>query len=111
MSELKRVFVQIGPSHVAEGFYTVRRGVLSMEGCGPDGNPVTWEDGTPITHKLRPNDNPDSIARILTRKIRKMFLGERVPGFNRIIEYSNAGEQMQHGAGFDRALAYSDWKY
>jgi hypothetical protein len=91
-----RVFVQIrkpdGPGdhgHVSEGFYIVEGATLIM----------TRGDGTPVDerlyrHELRDGENPEAIAQVLTRKIRRQKLGitdDSPDGFNRPLRYGAQG--------------------
>lgn len=93
MTEIKGVSVQLqrptGPDDVGritEGFYTVSGNVLTM----------TYADGSPVegfTFTLKPDDDAESIARVLTRKVRRQVLGltEEGEAFNRQISYANTG--------------------
>lgn len=86
---IRRVLAQISETQVAEGFYTVKGNVLTMV-WWPDGEPIEIDDA-PVTAKISSKSNPDTIARILTKRIRKSLRGERVEGFDRVIDYSRDG--------------------
>lgn len=85
-SEIKRVFAQISENEVTEGFYKLKGNVLTMVWY-PDGEPVLLGDA-PVTAKVQPGANPDAVARMLAKRIRKAFRGETVEGFNRRLEYT-----------------------
>ena len=85
---IKRVLAQISETQVAEGFYTLKGNRLTM--VWPDGKPVELDD-VPVTAEISSNLNPDAVARKLTKKIRTALRGERVEGFDRVIEYSRDG--------------------
>lgn len=93
MSEIRRVLCYITPDRVAEGFYTFDGETIMM--MGDDGNgkwsPVLVDD-EPVTERVTP-ENVVAVAKVLTKRIRKAFLGEQVEGFGRghRIEYSNEG--------------------
>lgn len=91
-----RVFVQIrkpdspgDQGQVSEGFYIVEGTTLVM--TRGDGTPV---DDRQYRHELREGDNPDAIAQVLTRKIRRQKLGitdDSPDGFNRPLRYGTQG--------------------
>jgi hypothetical protein len=97
--EVKRVSVQLrlptatDVGQVTEGFYVVRDGLLTL--TRPDGSPLVTKDGTPLnkSHTLKPNDNPESIAQVLTRKARRELLGltEAQEAFSRPLQYATVG--------------------
>jgi hypothetical protein len=91
-----RVIVQIrkpdgidDTGQISEGFYIVEDATLIM----------TRGDGTPVDerlyrHELRDGDNPEAIAQVLTRKIRRQKLGltdDSPEGFNRPLRYGRQG--------------------
>lgn len=73
----------------------------------PDGEPVRVDDVSTFTAKIKPGDDPNMIARRLTKKIRKAFRGDRIDGFDRPIDYNNPVPTGETGIGFNRALNYS----
>lgn len=84
------------PGQVTNGFYVVEDGVLIM--TKPDGKPHSGPDGKPIQnkthrHTLRPGDNPDAIASVLTKKIRRETLGltEEQESFRGKLKYGPLG--------------------
>lgn len=87
MPEIKEVIAQISPSQICEGFYTLEDGVLTM--VHPDGKPV--EDGL-FKHSMKPGDNEEAIAKMLTKKVRAHLRGDLVEGFSRDIEYPRQGQ-------------------
>lgn len=89
MPEIQLVYAQLGNNRVAEGFYTLSDGLLTM--VYRNGRPVVLEDGSTVTHQMRPDDNARSIAVVLTKEIRKKLLKELIPGFGREIDYPSAG--------------------
>jgi hypothetical protein len=96
MTKVNHVFVQIrkpdsadDTGQVSEGFYIVDGTTLIM--TRGDGTPV---DGRMYRHELRDGENPEAIAQVLTRKIRrqKLGLGDGSPeGFNRPLRYGRQG--------------------
>lgn len=82
------VLVQIAPNQITYGFYTLSGNRLTM--CHDDGEPVDI-NGMTFTHDMRANDNPDSIAAVLTGKIRKLMMGEKIEGFNDVLAYPREG--------------------
>lgn len=89
MPEVHYVQAQIGHNRVAEGFYTVENGVLTM--VYNDGEPVRLEDGSRVEHTLRPDENARKVAGRLTVKVRKALMGETVEGFSSPIDYPSSG--------------------
>jgi hypothetical protein len=89
MPEIHYLQVQIGRNRVAEGFYTIANGLLTM--VYSDGEPVMLDDGSRVEHHLQPEDNVRKVAGHLTIKIRKALMGERVEGFSSPIDYPPAG--------------------
>jgi hypothetical protein len=87
MPEIKEVAAQIGPNQICEGFYTLEGDILTM--VHPDGKPV--EDGA-FKHLMKPGDNEEAIAKMLTKKVRAHLRGEIVEGFSRNIEYPAQGQ-------------------
>lgn len=85
-SEVRRVFIHLGPDHVAEGFYTFDGSTLRM--VFANGEPVTLDD-EPVTETLPicSADHVEAVAKKLTRRIRKWALGETVEGFGRALTY------------------------
>jgi hypothetical protein len=88
MFRMRHVFAQITPDQVAEGFYVIRENTITM--VYGDGNPVQLDDA-PVTAKIPPGGNPDSIARVLTKRIRKALRGEKVEGFDAPLQYPADG--------------------
>lgn len=90
MTTAREVTIQIrAPSATSEGqvstgYYIVENGVLIM--TRPDGEPVSE---TLYRHTLRPNDDAQSIASVLTRKVRRELSG--LSDFNRPLEYKPQG--------------------
>jgi hypothetical protein len=92
MPEIKRVFAQVAPNQVSEGFYTIEGGLLTM--VLPDGSPVNLgskEFPRLVSHAMRPEDNERSIAVVLTKQVRTHFRGDKVEGFSDPITYQPAG--------------------
>jgi hypothetical protein len=95
----KRVFVTTGPNQVEEGFYTVDGSKITMTYA--NGENVMLHETEPVTATAEPH-MIEAVARALTRKIRKLALGESVPGFGR-------GETIGTNPapdGFGRTLNY-----
>lgn len=96
---IHRVYAQIKPSkgndpgQVSEGYYTIADGVLTM--TRPDGEPVkNPAEHTLYQHRLGPNDSPDVIAVVLTKKVRLHMKGiftDESTSFNRTLEYRSEG--------------------
>jgi hypothetical protein len=96
VTNVNRVWVQIRKpdgdgdhGQVSEGFYIVEGATLIM--TRGDGSPV---DERLYRHELRDGENPEPIARMLTKTIRrqKLGLGDDSPdGFNRPLRYRPQG--------------------
>jgi hypothetical protein len=95
MTAVRNVHVQLArPSkaspdgRVTEGFYIIDGETLVM--TKPNGGPV---DETRFRHRLGPNDDPEAIARVLTKRIRleKLGMTEDQASFRRPLEYSRGG--------------------
>lgn len=89
MPEIHYIQVQIGRNRVAEGFYTLKDGLLTM--VYNDGEPVALQDGSRVEHRIKPDENARRIAGQLTIKVRKSLMGETVEGFSGPIDYPPAG--------------------
>lgn len=78
---------------VTEGFYVVQDGVLSL--TDDDGDPLMGKNGVPVVkrHVLKPGDNAEAIARVLTKKARREILGltETQESFGRKLGYQPNG--------------------
>lgn len=97
MPKIHEVIVQVrAPSgrpddygQATSGFYTIdddRRLTMTDE----NGVPVRRKNGELWTHLLKDSDNPELIARILTKQIRTSLHGDSA-GFNRRIVYQPLG--------------------
>lgn len=89
MPEIKSIIAYIGPNQITEGFYTLNGDTLTM--VHADGNAVRMADASAVTHIIKPSDNVEAIAKMLTKKIRTHFRGELVEGFSRNLEYPSQG--------------------
>ena len=58
--------------------------------CFDDGTPVILDDGERVTFELQ-GQEPDVMARILTKEIRAQLNNELVPGFSRDLDYPANG--------------------
>lgn len=97
--KVERVTVQLrrpvgtDPGEVAEGFYTIRDGVLTM--VNKLGGPLVDKNDQPVGKpcKLGPNDSADAIARVLTKQIRRQILGMTATeeSFSRKLRYPDGG--------------------
>ncbi len=101
MSDVKRVFVTLGPDRVQEGFYTFDGDQITM--VYANGEPLVMDE-VPVTATATP-DTVEPIARMLTRRIRKWALGNSVPGFGR--GESIGGRSQNTSSGFERDITYS----
>ncbi len=81
---IKQVNCYIGPNQISEGFYTIDDSKIAMVYL--DGQPVMIND-TAVEHFLRDGENEETIAKMLTRRIRSHFRGSSVEGFDRQLEY------------------------
>jgi len=95
MPDVKSVTIQVrtpsGPGdtgQVSFGFYVVENGLLTM--TDGDGKPVRRRDGDLMQRKLKPGDDAETIARILTRNFRMHVQGDSA-GFNRRLDYKPLG--------------------
>lgn len=86
-SEIRRCHAQVGKNQITEGFYTIEGETLTM--VYADGRPVIV-DGQRVTANTKGMD-ARSLAVVLTKGIRSKLTGERVPGFNRALDYENGG--------------------
>lgn len=89
MPEIHYVQAQIGKNRVAEGFYTIDSGVLTM--VFSDGLPVLLPDGSRVTHQLTDGEVPKAVAQRLTVQVRKALVGGAVDGFSSPIQYPSLG--------------------
>lgn len=56
------------------------------------GNTMRQEKtGEPYSLKLQPGDDPEALARVMTRKIHEAITGKGMAHFNRTIRYPNVG--------------------
>jgi hypothetical protein len=92
MSDVQRVQVYLshptGPDDLGQvtfGFFKVEDGVLIM--TDEQGNPMRKINGEIFSRKLGPDDNPCSIAGVLTKEIRRELYGDL--DFHRPIKYPN----------------------
>lgn len=76
------------PGQVSDGFYTITDGVLTM--TRPDGEPVDPEQ---FRHTLKPGDDANAIAGMLTHRVRKILLGitDEQAAFGRRLDYPSSG--------------------
>lgn len=92
MSDVRHVVCQIRPAtaddlgQVSDGFYVIEGQTLTM--TGPDGEPVKAGEHI-YQHQLREGDNPDAIARVLTKQIRQALTS--ATDFQRRLRYPRAG--------------------
>ena len=92
--EVHHVFCLIGPNQVCDAYYVIENDTLTL--TYRDGEPVTVPpDGRSMSAKLSPESNADAVAKVLTRKLRKIVYAEAVEGFNRVIEYPREGDTPQ----------------
>ena len=78
MDTPKSVVVHLGPNRFTVGYYLIEGNELHM--LGPDGEIAR-------TCTLKPDDNPQAIASVLTKEIRKQLRQEVVEGFNDPLEF------------------------
>lgn len=102
MTDVRRVFITLGPDRVEEGFYTLDGDKITMTYA--NGVPLLMDDDEPVTATATP-DMIEPVARALTRRIRGWALGGSVPGFGR--GESISGRTARTSDGFDRNLSYS----
>lgn len=89
MSEVYSVLTQIAPARITTGHYIIENERLVM--TFPDGKPV---DADRFSALLRPGDDPEAIARVLTKKVRTYLMGfteEEDAFFNRDLVYEKIG--------------------
>lgn len=103
MTDVKRVFITLGPDRVQEGFYTLHGDKITMTYA--NGEPVLMDADEPVTATAAPG-MVEPVARALTRRIRRWALGDSVPGFGR--GESAGGRTGREFDGFDRELVYSE---
>lgn len=103
MTDIRRVFITLGPDRVEEGFYTLDGDTITM--VYANGEPVMMYEDVPVTARVVPADMIEPIARSLTRRIREWALGSSVPGFGK--GESIGGRTVRGSDGFDRELSYS----
>jgi len=97
MFEIKSVVVTTakptGPGdlgQVAEGFYTVANGILTM--CDPDGRPLRDDNtGRRREIKLLPGDVPAQEAKRMTLRHHREANRDGMAGFGRTIRYPDRG--------------------
>lgn len=89
MPEIKYVMAYIGPNQITEGFYTIEDGLITM--VRPDGGVVKMGDDSLVQHQLKDGESEEAIAKVLTKQIRKHFLGDIVEGFSRDLHYQPLG--------------------
>ena len=103
MTDIKRVFITLGPDRVQEGFYTLAGDKITM--VYANGEPVMIDEDEGVTATAAPN-MIEPVARALTRKIRTWAIGGSVPGFGR--GESIGDRTMRNSDGFERALTYQN---
>jgi hypothetical protein len=81
VTDVRRVFISLGPDRVEEGFYTVDDTTITMTYA--NGEPVIMDGDEPVTATAATPDLIEPVARALTRRIRGWALGASVPGFGR----------------------------
>jgi hypothetical protein len=101
VTDIKRVFISLGPDRVEEGFYTLDGDKITMTYA--NGEPVLMDGDEPVTAIATP-DMIEPVARALTRRIRKWAIGDSVPGFGR--GESIGGRATRASDGFDRDIVY-----
>jgi len=90
MPEINKVTIYLrapsgyDPGQVSFGYYTLEGNKLTM--TDGDGKPFRRASGDAVQHTLRPGDNPDSIACVLARDLRKQLHGDSA-GFWRRIDW------------------------
>jgi hypothetical protein len=80
VTDVRRVFISLGPDRVEEGFYSLDGDTITMTYA--NGEPVLMDGDEPMTATATP-DMVEPVARALTRRIRGWALGASVPGFGR----------------------------
>jgi hypothetical protein len=85
VTTIRGVTIQLTPDSVAEGFYTYDGETVTM--VKRDGSPADIDD-EPVTEASHP-DHVTTVARRLTRKIRKSLMGGTPEGFG-------AGESVRY---------------
>ena len=89
----KRVTIQIrapkedDPGQISYGYYTIEGDVLTMTDSE---KPVRRTNGDLVTDRLQPGDDPDAVARRLTKEFRRHIHGDDA-GFNRLLNYKRGG--------------------
>lgn len=80
---------QVDPGRVSYGFYTIADGLMTM--TDSDGSPMRdIKTGEVFTHRLRDGEDAEPVARALTKKIRRMLVGDN-SAFNKPLNYAKAG--------------------
>lgn len=101
-SEVRRVFITLGPDRVEQGFYTLAADKITM--VYANGEPVVMDgEDEPVTATAEP-DMVEPVARALTRRIRKWAIGDSVAGFGR--GESIGGRSNRTSDGFGRDIVY-----
>lgn len=103
MTDVKRVFITLGPNRVEQGFYALEGDQITMTYA--NGEPVLMDGDEPVTATAAPN-MVEPVARALTRRIRTWALGGSVPGFGP--GESIGGRTGREFDGFGRELVYSE---
>jgi hypothetical protein len=95
MSEVKEVTAILsnptGRDEVGQityGFYTIEGQKLTM--TDGEGTPVRRKNGDLVQHTLGEGENPDDVARRLTKDFRRHIHGDS-PDFNRPLSYPKRG--------------------
>jgi hypothetical protein len=75
---------------VAEGFYTVANGILTM--CTPDGVPLRDDNtGRQVALRLLAGDDEKAVAKKLTLQQYRASNRDQMAGFGRAIRYPDRG--------------------